>query len=241
MKKTNHESMIRATARGQLLGKYLTVAFAYLISDFTITAITQLFRMQLDPSKVTGLFIYSLVQVILILISGIFLVGQNRLYLNIARNKEFSAADIWYGFSHLADKALKMELVILLHIMLRSIPFIGILLIYLLTKSFLVGIAAIAFSIPTLLQAVLLQINYTCAYFLILEDPDATIPQLLQASTLLMKGHIGSFLKLMLSFTGLCVLSFLSLGLGFIWVSPYYRSCKANFYLGLLRERAKKE
>ena len=62
MKKISPNSTIRAAARAQLIGKYPIVAFAYLISDFILSAAMQVSRLQLDLSKTYTIIIYLIFQ-----------------------------------------------------------------------------------------------------------------------------------------------------------------------------------
>lgn len=241
MKKSSPNSMIKAAARGQLLGKYPTVVFAYLMSEFTIYALSYISRNTLDLSRTVSIVIFILLQFILILLSGILLCGQNYLYLNIARNKPFSPQDVWYGLTHLADRILIIELLIAFHIFLRSLPSILLLALWFHTKSIIAGFFAAAFLGITVVYAVLILLGYSQTLFLILEDPSASLEEVLEAGPLLMHGNVLSYLKLLISFIGLFILSILSFGLGFLWVMPYFHASRTNFYLSLLKKRAQKK
>jgi len=238
MKKTHPNSVIKASARQQLLGKYPIVIFAYIISDFILSAISQLSNSTLDISRVSSIVIFVLFQFVLLLLSGIFLVGQNHLYLNIARKEAYSPRDIWYGFTHYADKILIIELIISFHILIRCLPFILLLALWLATGNMFACFFMILSGVISLIYTIAILLNYSQTLFLILEDPSATLAQLLEASTLLMHGNMLSYLKLIISFAGLYILSVLSFGLGFLWVTPYFHASRTNFYLSLLRKRA---
>lgn len=237
MKKINKNTYIRAAARKQLLGKYAACVFAYIISDFILTTASGLFRMQLDVSKLPQLFLYCLIQFIMLLLSGIFLTGQNYLYLNIARGRQYTYRDIWYGFMHLADRVIRIELFITLHMIVRGIPFFIMAVIYLILGGKLLLSLNALLGVQFLINAVVLQITYSQSFFLILDKPDADLRQIMEASILLMNGNKLRYFKLIMSFLGMYILSLLTFGLGFLWVTPYYYSTRANFYLDLLRQR----
>ena len=240
MKKINKNSLIRAAARKQLLGKYAACVFAYIISDFILTTASGLFRMQIDTGRLPQLFIYCLIQYIILLLAGIFLTGQNFLYLNIARGRQHSYRDIWYGFLHLADRVIRMGLFITLHIILRGIPFFIMAVIYLIMGGKLLLAVTALFGVQFLINAVILQITYSQSFFLILDRQDADLRQLMEASILLMNGNKLRYFKMILSFAGMYLLALMTFGLGFLWVTPYYYSTRANFYLDLLRQRKEK-
>ena len=60
-------------------------------------------------------------------------------------------------------------------------------------------------------------------------------------SSELMNGHKWEFFLFSLSFIGWFLLSILTLGIGFLWSTPYYMSAKSAYYHGLLEDEANKE
>ena len=63
-------------------------------------------------------------------------------------------------------------------------------------------------------------------------EPTAT-----EASRQLMKGHKMDLFILDLSFIGWWLLGIISCGIGLLWVMPYYRQTKANFYRNLANDQ----
>lgn len=57
------------------------------------------------------------------------------------------------------------------------------------------------------------------------------------ASRELMKGHKAELFLLDISFWGWNILGIITCGIGFIWIIPYYRQTKANFYRQLAGNR----
>ena len=240
MKTAGANAIVRANARKQLLGNYPGCVFAYMISDFILTTVSGLFRMQMGTSvSYLQMFLFCMFEFILILISGIFLVGQNYLYLNIARGKEHSYRDIWHGFVHYADKIIRIELFITLHVIFRGIPFFITSVLYLVTQYKFWIIFLVLFGIQFLINAITLQITYMPALFLLLESEQADMRQIMEASILLMNGDKWRYFKMLVSFALISILGFVSFGIGFLWIGPYYYSARTNFYLDLLRRRRK--
>ncbi|MCR5337862.1 MAG: DUF975 family protein [Lachnospiraceae bacterium] len=240
MKTAGANAIVRANARKQLLGNYPGCVFAYMISDFILTTVSGLFRMQMGTSvSYLQMFLFCMFEFILILISGIFLVGQNYLYLNIARGKEHSYRDIWHGFVHYADKIIRIELLITLNVIFRGIPFFITSVLYLVTQYKFWIIFLVLFGIQFLINAITLQITYMPALFLLLESEQADMRQIMEASILLMNGNKWRYFKMLVSFALISILGFASFGIGFLWIGPYYYSARTNFYLDLLRRRRK--
>lgn len=68
--------------------------------------------------------------------------------------------------------------------------------------------------------------------------PTATEP--ISKSCDLMKGHKMDLFLLDLSFIGWFILGLITAGIGFLWVVPYYRQTRANFYRDLAGDQFKK-
>ncbi len=81
--------------------------------------------------------------------------------------------------------------------------------------------------IPGLIKA----IAYSMAPYLLSENPNMSPTEALDESQRLMNGHKMDFFVLGLSFLGWILLGLITLGIAFIWVSPYISAAQAEFYL----------
>lgn len=124
MKQIKSSAALKADARQQLLGKYKTVILAYLIMQFLISGCMNLAQAQVNLNTGAGMGIYYLIYFILLLLSAIFITGQNQLYKNIARGLPYYVKDMWVGFHGLADHAILVHLIIFGLCLLAGIPFI---------------------------------------------------------------------------------------------------------------------
>lgn len=79
MKQIKSSAALKADARQQLLGKYKTVILAYLIMQFLISGCMNLAQAQVNLNTGAGMGIYYLIYFILLLLSAIFITGQNQL------------------------------------------------------------------------------------------------------------------------------------------------------------------
>ena len=99
-----------------------------------------------------------------------------------------------------------------------------------------------------LLYAVLLVAGYSILvfvhillsqiFYLMLDFPDYTAPQLLHLAPKLMKGHKARLFYIMLSFVPLLLLCIFSCGIGYLWIYPYMQTTYANFYLDLMKNNS---
>ena len=233
MKQIKSSAALKADARQQLLGKYKTVILAYLIMQFLISGCMNLAQAQVNLNTGAGMGIYYLIYFILLLLSAIFITGQNELYKNIARGLPYHVKDMWVGFHGLADHAILVHLIIFGLCLLAGIPFILSCAFMAYTKNYYLSLLVAATGIFFLVMSILLSIWYSQALYLITDYPDESALQLLKHSRALMKGHAGSYFYLLVSFIGIGRLVVLTFGIGILWAYPYFTATKTNYYLEL--------
>ena len=90
----------------------------------------------------------------------------------------------------------------------------------------LVGIGYIFLIVP----GIILSYSYSLATFIMADNPYLTTTEVLRESRMLMKGNKLRLFCLHLSFIGYILLCILTLGIGFIWLTPYMNATYAAFY-----------
>lgn len=85
-----------------------------------------------------------------------------------------------------------------------------------------------------LIPAFIKSYSYAMTPYILKDMIDAghkpTATEAITESRQLMDGHKAELFVLDLSFLGWWLLSVITFGIGFLWVTPYYRQTKANFY-----------
>ena len=84
---------------------------------------------------------------------------------------------------------------------------------------------------------ILVQLLLSQAFYLMLDFPEYSGPELLRLAPKLIKGHKARLFYIMLSFFPLTLLCVFSCGIGYLWVYPYMQTTYANFYLDLVQKR----
>ncbi len=235
MKQLKSSDALKATARGQLLGKYKTTVFAYLIMELIIGGCLSLAELQVNLNSASGLLLYYAVYFIVLLLSTVFIVGQNHLYLNIARNNAFATSDLWFSFRTCADRAIIAYLLILFKTIIYGIPFMIATTILIVTRNNYLSLLVSVTLIFWIIQATLISLDYSQVFYLILDYPEKSARELLADSKAIMKGHRGSYFYLLVSFLGIFFLSALTFGIAMLWIYPYFTATKTNYYLELLQ------
>ncbi|KZE64010.1 hypothetical protein AWM68_12940 [Fictibacillus phosphorivorans] len=87
--------------------------------------------------------------------------------------------------------------------------------------------------IPGIIKA----FSYSQTYFVLKDHPGIGINAAITKSRKLMVGYKWKFFVLQLSFIGWGILCLLTLGIGFLWLSPYITASYAAFYENLVRQQ----
>lgn len=82
---------------------------------------------------------------------------------------------------------------------------------------------------------------YSQTYFVLKDNPDIGINAAITRSRKLMHGYKWKYFLLQLSFIGWIILSLITLGIGFIWLSPYLSASNAAFYNELVKNQSDDE
>ena len=93
----------------------------------------------------------------------------------------------------------------------------------------LLAMGAILF-LSALFFMILIQMRYGLALFVVADDPSVRARQAVRRSVELMKGNYWRLGLLWLRFIGWQILCVLTLGIGFIWLAPYFMVATTAFY-----------
>ncbi|AKN30459.1 hypothetical protein Ccar_06325 [Clostridium carboxidivorans P7] len=140
------------------------------------------------------------------LFSGALYAGSSLFFLKLIRNQNALVEDLLYGF--------------------KSFNLFGKLFLLELIKSLFIILWTLLLIVPGIIAS----LKYSMAYYIIIDNPDLSVTDAIDLSTKMMDGHKSRLFCLVLSFFGWFLLGILTLGIGFIWISPYYETSKANFY-----------
>lgn len=88
----------------------------------------------------------------------------------------------------------------------------------------------ILFTLLLIVPGIIYSIRTSMAVYLLRANPKMKAWQALKSSNKIMKGHCWDYFVLSISFIGWFFLSIVLLGLGMIWLTPYYNLSKIVFY-----------
>lgn len=170
---------------------------------------------------------------ILTLVICVFSAGLYYMMLNIARGREFSFGNLIYFFQHEPDRVIKASFVLALIGWITALP--SSIYAYTAQVSTLEEeIAYLAtYSMLSLLGLVLnflLTVPFTLVYYLLADEEQMDGFETLKESLRLMKGNIGKYILMELSFLPLMFLSVFTLYLALLWLVPYMEMTAVMFY-----------
>lgn len=181
-----------------------------------------------------------------VLVGGSISYGLCTFFLNLSRGTRSKIEDIFSGFKFFGKNFL-VQILIGIYSILWSIaiylPAIIICAIVIAaTEGDLTAVigAGIVLAIAVFCAAgVMLYIiiaRYQMAFFIANDNHDLDSMQCIKSSKEMMKGHCVRYFLMNLSFIGWDILSIFTLGIGYLWLSPYKHATKSNFYLNLKGE-----
>jgi len=151
-------------------------------------------------------FIGVVIPIIILAITGPLSIGQCKFFINLANKSNPKFYDLWYGFNNIL-KAIGVAL--------------------------LVGIIVLLGSILFVIPGIIFAYRYSQVYYIMAENPDMPVLDVLKESSRIMKGRKFELFVLQLSFIGWMILTGITAGIAGLYVFPYYNATLTNFYLGI--------
>lgn len=236
MKKNATSAELKARARASLIGHYLSLSGAYLLliilQYFIIVPDTLL---QISPPA--GMLVYYAANFLIEVFFGIFKSGIAFLFLSNACGQTVSSSGLFTGFWRSPGKAMQIQLVPSLLLLLPNVLPQILLSQYLATQNTQYLLIGLIISLLFLPYVFFVEILFSQAYFVMLDFPDMNAWECLRTSCRLMKGNKLRYLYVRLSFIPMLLLGFFSCGLGLLYVYPYREQTFANFYLDLMEKK----
>ena len=141
-----------------------------------------------------------------LLVAGSLSIGSANYFLALVRGQQPSFKVIKYGFSNFFNN-------FSLYFFILIYTFLWMLLLI----------------VPGIIKT----LSYSMSYYIKCENPHLSANEAINASMKLMAGHKLKLFLLCLSFIGWILLSIITLGFGFIVLTPYINATLASFYLDI--------
>lgn len=193
-------SELRSLARQQLKGRWGKMALYFFAYLAIITIPSIVIGFNSDLSSNSNVELTF--NILSIIISGPISLGISYFCLNFIKNEE-KLMDILLGFEKFGK------------------AFVA----YLLTV-----IAVIIGLIFLIIPGIIVSFMLSQVYYILAENEDISAIEAMKESARIMKGNKFRLFILGLSFIGWFILGVITLGIGFLWITPYYSITLTNFY-----------
>ncbi|UOF90986.1 DUF975 family protein [Fodinisporobacter ferrooxydans] len=198
-------SLLRSKARSILKGKWFSfVGYTILLLILNTTVPKLLEKLYLYKGNLGMDTVLSFLYEVLVI--GALTLGSNSLYLKITKDEKASVRTIFSFFSNFNSykKAIIYNL--------------------------LMGLYFILWSLLLIIPGIIKSFSYAMSSYILIEEPHLTANQAITKSRQMMDGYKWKLFCLYLSFAGWFILSILTVGIGFLWLIPYYQTSIACFY-----------
>ncbi|MDX5322705.1 MAG: DUF975 family protein [Exiguobacterium sp.] len=101
----------------------------------------------------------------------------------------------------------------------------------------LMGIFIFLWSLLLVVPGIIKSFSYSLTYYLLRDQPELSALEAITESRRLMDGHKMEAFKLVLSFIGWFFVGILTLGIGFLFIYPYFSTAYATFYESIQQEQ----
>ena len=181
----------------------------------------------------------SLVPLGTIFLAGPLSVGYVLYFMSLIKREQVSVGLVFHSFQFYGN-ALLTYLLKMIIVMLAGLPVIFYVVYFVYfysdTLDYISTGRLIGFSTTTLILLILpiyFSLRLGLMYFIVADNPTVPADKALEISWKMMKGNEWDLLLLTLSFILWYLLSTITLGIGFLWLMPYYYTSVGHFYLEL--------
>lgn len=164
--------------------------------------------------------------------------GLVKLYLNLSTKQPTGLSDLLFPFENRPWRFLGLYFVDVGIGLLWGIPYIVVFVVALITEFMPVMVVLLAaMYLLWLFGAMFTMLYLGLAIFILVDYPEKGVFQSLKESAAMMKGNKGRLFYIYISFIGILLLGYASLGIGFLWGFPYIQCTQVQFYLDLKAEQ----
>ena len=138
-----------------------------------------------------------------IIVTGPLAIGIAKCAMNVCNNKDYNLNTLFEGFKDMS-RAIILNLV----------------------NGLLIALWTLLFIVP----GIIADLKYSMSTYILIDNPEMSASDARNKSIEIMQGHLMELFLLRLSFIGWIILSLLTAGILFIYVSPYMTVAQAEFY-----------
>lgn len=202
-----YSSDFKKTALDKLRGNWLNAVLVCIIFTLLLEGVS--LTIEFKNFSVYGINSFSessrfnFGSILALILGGPLTFGLVTYFLNLFRDNNSKIEDIFDGFSDFG-KNFVLYFIMCLFIVLWTLLLI--------------------------IPGIIASIRYSMSFYILHDYPELSASQALDKSKEIMDGEKERYFMLWLSFLGWFILGVVTLGIGFIWITPYYTAAKTAFY-----------
>lgn len=240
MKRTRTQLKIQAKQAlvgnyGVVIGTMLLLAAIYMVFCIPLYMIA-VYAIFSGGSEMAFVWFVIIWYVLILIFALLFGIGILRVTYQVCMTGTAGVGDLFYAFHNHPMRFLGLLVLIALIQLLASVP--GFIMLFI--GKYIGGSGQILMELGRVLVDLIMMffvsLQYTLSSTVLIDHPDYRIMESLRTSKELMKGNRWRYAVLMLSFIGVMLLGYLSLGVGFLWLYPYFQCTLIFFYMDLKAE-----
>ncbi len=208
---------LKASAKENLDGRWLVAIAVTVVSWLITSAFTSndgasaLVRYAWEDGRIAKMVadkssFNNMMSIVSLIIGGSIEFGVASYFLKLARHEPAEFSEMFSGFSLFKTNFI-LNLLIMIFTLLWMLLFI----------------------IPGIVAG----ISYSMAFYILKDNPEIGAMEAIRKSKEMMRGHKMRYFSFVLTFFGWFLLGIVTIGLGMLYVAPYFRAAEANFYLDL--------
>lgn len=225
---------LKELSKSQLKGNWKVPVLAMLAYSIVMYLVSYLNDSESSLVSLIGL-------ILVLVIESWFFVAYPRLSLNLRENESVDFSDLSVSnktfFKSLGFSVL-VGIILIIVYMILMVTFVGGFTISVLNANDLFEAIApmVIAGIILWLISIVIQLAISMVPFILADKEEVGVFKSISLSIKMMKGHKWRLFIIWLSFIGWAILSILTLGIGFLWLSPYFTLTMANFYKEIEKE-----
>lgn len=176
---------------------------------------------------------------IILSVYGLLKPGVLKIYMNLCSGSTAKLSDLLFAFQNKPHRFIGLYFINLLIGFAWGIPYFVVLIVAVITDFIPIMVVLLVLMYLLLLIGNIITMLYLSqSMFLLIESPDQRVIGSLKESAAMMKGNKGGYFYLLMSFIGMVVLGYCSMGIGLLWALPYIQATITEYYLDLKERRS---
>ncbi len=176
---------------------------------------------------------------IILSVYGLLKPGVLKIYMNLCSGSTAKLSDLLFAFQNKPHRFIGLYFINLLIGFAWGIPYFVVLIVAVITDFIPIMVVLLVLMYLLLLIGNIITMLYLSqSMFLLIESPDQKVIGSLKESAAMMKGNKGGYFYLLMSFIGMVVLGYCSMGIGLLWALPYIQATITEYYLDLKERRS---